>query len=239
MRARKCGQLSTGCKASVASAAARSRSRTRGEVGRSATSCGVTPRARGAGAGAGGEIGADDPRAVKREDDEEGSSKKAKVKKEEGSDAEMGDGEDVEEDDGGAKEDGNDDGEEEKENGDESDEESENRRKRKRAEAKVCAGNFVAICPTHDLCQANGKSSKRAKKTSSADDDGATGGVSIEMNQHVQLTFSLKYLVNFAKSQSLSDTVQLMMSNDVPLLVSYDFGPGRIHYYLAPKIGDE
>lgn len=163
---------------------------------------------------------ADYGKKVKREDDEEGSSKKAKVKKEEGSDAEMGDGEDVEEDDGGAKEDGNDDGEEEKENGDESDEESENRRKRKRAEAKVCAGNFVAICPTHDLCQANGKSSKRAKKTSSADDDGATGGVSIEMNQHVQLTFSLKYLVNFAKSQSLSDTVQLMMSNDVPLLVS-------------------
>jgi hypothetical protein len=41
----------------------------------------------------------------------------------------------------------------------------------------------------------------------------------IEMNQHVNLTFSLKYLVNFAKSAALSDTVQLMMSNDVPLLV--------------------
>jgi proliferating cell nuclear antigen len=48
------------------------------------------------------------------------------------------------------------------------------------------------------------------------------------MNQHVTLTFSLKYLVNFAKSSSLSEDVQLMMSNDVPLLVSvllfaYDF----------------
>lgn len=43
------------------------------------------------------------------------------------------------------------------------------------------------------------------------------------MNQHVSLTFSLKYLVNFSKSTSLSDTVQLMMSNDVPLLVSCDF----------------
>lgn len=39
------------------------------------------------------------------------------------------------------------------------------------------------------------------------------------MSQHVALTFSLKYLVNFAKSTSLSDTVQLMLSNDVPLLV--------------------
>lgn len=40
------------------------------------------------------------------------------------------------------------------------------------------------------------------------------------MNQHVSLTFSLKYLVNFSKSSSLSSTAQLMMSNDVPLLVS-------------------
>jgi hypothetical protein len=40
------------------------------------------------------------------------------------------------------------------------------------------------------------------------------------MNQHVTLTFTLKYLVNFAKSSTLSAVVQLMMSNDVPLLVS-------------------
>ena len=97
---------------------------------------------------------------------------------------------------------------------------------------------------------------KKAKK----DEDGVgDGGVSIEMNQHVSLTFSLKYLVNFAKSSSLSNDVQLMMSNDVPLLVSnticschqpltdfeynlqvsYKFGPNFIRYYLAPKIGDD
>ena len=39
------------------------------------------------------------------------------------------------------------------------------------------------------------------------------------MNAHVNLTFSLKYLVNFSKSSSLSNVVQLMMSNEVPLLV--------------------
>ena len=77
------------------------------------------------------------------------------------------------------------------------------------------------------------------------------------MAQHVSLTFSLKYLVNFSKSASLSDTVQLHMSNEVPLLVGiflglsldlgvnvafqveYIFGPGHIKYFLAPKIGDE
>ncbi|ETW76301.1 hypothetical protein HETIRDRAFT_52853 [Heterobasidion irregulare TC 32-1] len=71
------------------------------------------------------------------------------------------------------------------------------------------------------------------------DDEIPSGGVSIEMTQHVTLTFSLKYLVNFSKSASLSDTVQLMLKNDVPLLVSYSFGQGHIRYYLAPKIGDD
>ena len=95
----------------------------------------------------------------------------------------------------------------------------------------------------------------KAKKAKKSDDDEIAGGVSIDMSQHVALTFSLKYLVNFAKSSSLSDTVQLMMSNDVPLLVcshlvihiqrltprqvSYDFNQGHIRYYLAPKIGDD
>ncbi|KAJ7122972.1 proliferating cell nuclear antigen, N-terminal domain-containing protein [Mycena epipterygia] len=59
------------------------------------------------------------------------------------------------------------------------------------------------------------------------------------MNSHVSLTFSLKYLVNFSKSASLTNTVELRMSNDVPLLVDYDFGQGFVRYYLAPKIGDE
>ncbi|KAJ7896075.1 proliferating cell nuclear antigen, N-terminal domain-containing protein [Mycena olivaceomarginata] len=33
--------------------------------------------------------------------------------------------------------------------------------------------------------------------------------------------------------------VELRMSNEVPLLVDYDFGQGYVRYYLAPKIGDE
>ncbi|OBZ73426.1 Proliferating cell nuclear antigen [Grifola frondosa] len=81
----------------------------------------------------------------------------------------------------------------------------------------------------------NGKASKKAKKS----DDELPDGVRIEMNQAVTLTFSLKYLVNFSKSSSLSNKVQLMMSNDVPLLVAYNFGQGHIRYYLAPKIGDD
>jgi len=44
------------------------------------------------------------------------------------------------------------------------------------------------------------------------------------MTQHVSLTFSLKYLVNISKSAALSDTVQLMLKNDVPLLVRMFIG---------------
>lgn len=82
------------------------------------------------------------------------------------------------------------------------------------------------------------KAKKKVKKTADSSAEGA-GGVHIEMTQHVNLTFSLKYLVNFSKSATLSDTVQLMLKNDVPLLVSYTFGQGYIRYYLAPKIGDD
>ena len=72
--------------------------------------------------------------------------------------------------------------------------------------------------------QTNGPSKRRkARKDDDDDDDSAppadADAVRIELNAHVSLTFSLKYLVNFAKSASLSNVVQLMMSNDVPLLV--------------------
>jgi proliferating cell nuclear antigen len=164
------------------------------------------------------------------DDAEEGSSKGkkgVKVKREDGEDAEMAEGdEDVEEDDGGefkaGEGEGDEDGEEERD-GEDSDEESENRKKRKKAgKVRVASTLYYLNIPemTDTSTQVNGaKPAKRSKKSSGDDESDASGGVSIEMNQHVQLTFSLKYLVNFAKSASLSDTVQLMMSNDVPLLV--------------------
>ncbi|KAI9461874.1 proliferating cell nuclear antigen [Russula earlei] len=86
---------------------------------------------------------------------------------------------------------------------------------------------------------ASSSAKKKAKKAIDDMAEGGGGGVHIEMTQHVNLTFSLKYLVIFSKSASLSDTVQLMLKNDVPLLVSYTFGQGYIRYYLAPKIGDD
>lgn len=166
---------------------------------------------------------------AQKEEEAEGSkkkekkAKKEKVKKEEGDeeDEEEKEDEDVEEDDGGSFKAPESDQEGEEEASDpEEDEDSSNKKKRKRA------------------ATSNGKKTSKKPKRS-ADDGGDTGGVAIEMSQSVSLTFSLKYLVNFAKSASLVDTVQLKMQSDVPLLVAYHFGQGSIQYYLAPKIGDE
>jgi proliferating cell nuclear antigen len=142
--------------------------------------------------------------------------KKEKVKKEK----ETSEG-DVEMDDEDAEHKPKSEDEGEDENEDDEDEEGSNKKKRKKAPVS------------------KRKPAKKAKKSKDDDEPSGEGGVCIEMNQHVSLTFSLKYLVNFAKSSSLSPTVQLMMSNDVPLLVGFKFGQGYIRYYLAPKIGDE
>ncbi|TFK37662.1 proliferating cell nuclear antigen, N-terminal domain-containing protein [Crucibulum laeve] len=165
------------------------------------------------------EEGADDD----EDDDEKAKEKKPKVKKERDEDVEMDEDDDVEE----VNKPGED-GEEEQdpeEDEDDDDEEGGKKRKKKSGPSKPSKKPRTS------------KASSKSKGKGKEDDEPA--GVTIEMNQHVSLTFSLKYLVNFSKSASLCPKVQLMMSNDVPLLVAYDFGQGHIRYYLAPKIGDD
>jgi proliferating cell nuclear antigen len=60
--------------------------------------------------------------------------------------------------------------------------------------------------------------------------------VTIHLSEPVALTFSLKYLVNFCKATSLSSTVRLCLSQDVPLLVEYGLGSGHLRFFLAPKV---
>ncbi|KAG6887056.1 hypothetical protein C0995_001998 [Termitomyces sp. Mi166 len=123
-----------------------------------------------------------------------------------------------------------DEGEEEKEGEEEESEESGKKRKKSSSSDK----------PSKKAKTASSSKRKGKKKAEDSDEeDEEEQGIHIEMNAHVSLTFSLKYLVNFSKSASLSNRVQFLMSNDVPLLVSYDFGQGYIRYYLAPKIGDD
>ncbi|GAA6009283.1 uncharacterized protein JCM10292_000759 [Rhodotorula paludigena] len=113
-------------------------------------------------------------------------------------------------------------------------------KKEKKAPADKGKGKKKAAAAKKDKKKAKkdakGKGKAKAKK---GGDEGDNMAVHISLQQAVSLTFSIKYLANFAKSTPLSDRVQLHLSQEVPLLVAYPFEQGRIFYYLAPKIADE
>ncbi len=60
--------------------------------------------------------------------------------------------------------------------------------------------------------------------------------VTVDMNEPVSLTFSLKYLTNFCKASGLAAQVKLCLSSEVPLLVEYGFEASYLRFYLAPKV---
>lgn len=62
----------------------------------------------------------------------------------------------------------------------------------------------------------------------------------IDMNEAVSLTFALRYLNSFTKATTLSTTVTLSMSKELPVVVEYKIAEiGYIRFYLAPKIEEE
>ena len=155
------------------------------------------------------------------EDDDEDKPKKKKIKKEKvkkeaGEDVEMnGDADEDEEQEFKPKDGGDDEDEDEDDEDEEEGDKSSKKRKKAPAKVRSAASHSQLACVLTRALSA--KPTKKAKKD---EDDELPEGVRVEMNAHVNLTFSLKYLVNFSKSSSLSNVVQLMMSNDVPLLVS-------------------
>lgn len=62
----------------------------------------------------------------------------------------------------------------------------------------------------------------------------------IEMNEPVSLTFALRYMNSFTKATSLSETVTISLSSELPVVVEYKIAEmGYIRFYLAPKIEDD
>jgi len=77
-------------------------------------------------------------------------------------------------------------------------------------------------------------------RPTSAADSKPEESVSIELNEPVTLTFALRYLNLFTKASSLSTTVTMKLSKDIPLVVEYRIDElGYVRYYLAPRIEDE
>ena len=97
-----------------------------------------------------------------------------------------------------------------------------------------CTKEGVKFSATGDIGTGNIKLAQSAKV------DKEEEAVVIEMQEPVSLTFACSYLNSFTKATSLSKSVQLSMSPEVPLVVEYKIEDiGHVRYYLAPKIEDE
>ena len=97
-----------------------------------------------------------------------------------------------------------------------------------------CTKEGVKFSASGDIGTGNIKLAQSAKV------DKEEEAVVIEMQEPVSLTFACRYLNSFTKATSLSKTVQLSMSPEVPLVVEYKIEDiGHVRYYLAPKIEDE
>jgi len=82
-----------------------------------------------------------------------------------------------------------------------------------------------------------GNGSITVKQNNAVDGEEAT---TITLSEPCTLTFALRYLNYFVKATSLSDTVTLSLSPDLPLVVEYEIDPlGYVRYYLAPKIDED
>jgi proliferating cell nuclear antigen len=100
----------------------------------------------------------------------------------------------------------------------------------------TCSKSGVQFSTTGDL----GNGTVRLSQSANVDDENA---VTIDLREPVNVTFAIKYLVNFCKASSLSNQVTISVSNDVPIVLEYPIKTdedcmGYIRYYLAPKIDD-
>lgn len=115
--------------------------------------------------------------------------------------------------------------------------------------ARICRdlsqiGECVVITCTKDGVQFSAKGDMGTGKIKLQQNTGCDvkeeEQVTVDISEPVQLTFSIKYLNMFTKATSLSVSVCLSMSNDVPLVVEYKVADmGHVKYFLAPKIEDE
>lgn len=63
---------------------------------------------------------------------------------------------------------------------------------------------------------------------------------SIDEGQEVKLSYSLSYMSNICKFHKIAKEVQLCLTRDYPIKMTYDIGDGaQMKFYLAPKIGEE
>ena len=67
----------------------------------------------------------------------------------------------------------------------------------------------------------------------------ARGSTSIEVKKEVKQTFSLRYLTLFNKAAACAENVELRLSSQTPLIISFNVpNIAELRYFLAPKMAD-
>jgi proliferating cell nuclear antigen len=61
----------------------------------------------------------------------------------------------------------------------------------------------------------------------------------ITANEDVRCSYAMRYLNLFNKASGITEEVTLSVSENLPLVMDFDFQVGSIKYYLAPKVNDE
>ena len=66
-----------------------------------------------------------------------------------------------------------------------------------------------------------------------------TGSEDEDIAQDIALNFALRYLKMFFSGYTLSDTVFILMGQDIPIMIKYYLGDNSfLSFYLAPQIHD-
>jgi len=61
----------------------------------------------------------------------------------------------------------------------------------------------------------------------------------IEAEEPVTCSYAMRYLNLFNKAQGLSEEISISLSENLPLILCFNFELGFIKYYLAPKVNDD
>lgn len=100
-------------------------------------------------------------------------------------------------------------------------------------------GDVCSICCKDNSISfsVNGDVGNGSITLNNKDDDDT---IEIRTNTDIEQKFTFRYLNYFTKATNVSDKIQLSMSHELPVLITYNIQDGGgLSFYLAPKIYEE
>lgn len=95
----------------------------------------------------------------------------------------------------------------------------------------------IKVSPHNLWFNCSGEASNGSIRLSTSGTDNA---LTISCSKELELSFSMNYLLNFAKATPLAERVQILMDPERPMTVKYEFDDfnSNLSFYLAPKFED-